>query len=422
MHTARFVAFAALVSTFALLLAGCAGARVDPAPLAEEVARLREEARAMAPDSVSLGYLTVADTLSRGADTSMKEAPTEALSRLQEARGAAATAIAASVAYRRAAEAQSCAKASADARRDWQDALRMLDQTEKVAERSAKGVTRADAFTESGVPLPDPPESPAAVQPTADALRRDGAAWKNAAAELGVPSADLESAWTRALGASTGREVDPSAADHHLRVAGWAVTTLAWRVRAESERARCREALDRVQAYARYRDEALWAMVDLERSMKDSARRQLEEERARMEDRQEQLYNSLKQFEGKFASIRRDARGTIMSLADILFDFDKAVLRREAELNLAKVAVILDQFPEMHIFVEGHTDNVGKEEYNQKLSERRAVAVRDFLESQGVDAARMETQGFGMSQPVAPNDTEEGRQENRRVDLVIREE
>ncbi len=156
--------------------------------------------------------------------------------------------------------------------------------------------------------------------------------------------------------------------------------------------------------------------------MKDTARRQLEDERSRMEDRQSQLYGSLKQFEGKFASIRREARGTIMSLSDILFDFDRATLRRDAELNLAKVAVILDQFPEMHITVEGHTDNVGAEEYNLKLSERRAQAVRDFLVSQGVEAARLDTRGYGMSQPVASNETAEGRQKNRRVDLVIAEE
>jgi outer membrane protein OmpA-like peptidoglycan-associated protein len=155
--------------------------------------------------------------------------------------------------------------------------------------------------------------------------------------------------------------------------------------------------------------------------MKDSARNQLEEERQRLADREQSLYESLRQFEGKFASIRREARGTIMSLSDILFDFGKSNLRREAELNLAKVAVILLQYPEMKIQVEGHTDNVGSEEFNQKLSERRAAAVHDFLVSQGVIADRMTTQGFGLSQPVASNETAEGRQKNRRVDLVIRE-
>ncbi len=422
MHTYQSTLRLAGVVSLVALLAGCAGARVDPAPLAEEVARLREEARAMAADSVSLGYLTVADTLFARAETAEAASPAVAISLFEESRAAAATAVAASVAARRAAEADECAQAVDSARQDWQDALRTLDQTEKAAERTAKGVTRADGDLGDLLVIPQQRIASPEAHPTAEGVRSEAATWKGLAKMVDAPSADQENVWTRALAAAANPKLAPAEADRHLRRAGWAVTELAWRVSAEMWSSRCGWALGRAQTYAHYRDQALWAMADLERSMKDSARRQLDEERARLEDRQEQLYNSLKQFEGKFASIRRDARGTIMSLADILFDFDKAVLRREAELNLAKVAVILDQFPEMHIFVEGHTDNVGKEDYNQKLSERRAVAVRDFLQSQGVDAARMETQGYGMSQPVAPNDTEEGRQKNRRVDLVIREE
>jgi outer membrane protein OmpA-like peptidoglycan-associated protein len=156
--------------------------------------------------------------------------------------------------------------------------------------------------------------------------------------------------------------------------------------------------------------------------MKDTARSDLEEERARQADREQKLYESLKQFEGKFASIRREARGTIMSLSDILFDFGKSELRREAELNVAKLTVILQQFPEMHITVEGHTDNVGSEEYNLKLSEKRAKSVLDFLVKEGVTPERLKLKGYGMSQPVVSNESAEGRQKNRRVDLVIREE
>jgi outer membrane protein OmpA-like peptidoglycan-associated protein len=85
------------------------------------------------------------------------------------------------------------------------------------------------------------------------------------------------------------------------------------------------------------------------------------------------------------------------------------------------VATILNQFPEMHVAVEGHTDNVGKAEYNLDLSERRAAAVRDFLVSQGVVAGRLTSAGFGMTRPLADNGTAEGRQRNRRVDLVIQE-
>ena len=86
-----------------------------------------------------------------------------------------------------------------------------------------------------------------------------------------------------------------------------------------------------------------------------------------------------------------------------------------------RVATILNQFPEMKIRVEGHTDNIGRAEYNLELSQRRAQAVHDFLDAQGVAAARMSVEGFGLTRPVADNDTPEGRQRNRRVDLVIEE-
>ena len=91
-------------------------------------------------------------------------------------------------------------------------------------------------------------------------------------------------------------------------------------------------------------------------------------------------------------------------------------------LGLHKVSVIPQQYPEMHISVEGPTDNVGAEDYNLKLSEKRAKSVYDFLVHEGVPADHLDTKGYGMSQPVAANETAEGRQKNRRVDLVIRGE
>ena len=126
-------------------------------------------------------------------------------------------------------------------------------------------------------------------------------------------------------------------------------------------------------------------------------------------------------MEGKFASIHREARGTIVSLADILFDFNKATLRRNVEFNLVKISTILNQFGEMGILIEGHTDSIGTEEYNLDLSRRRARAVFEFLVSQGVDENRLSSEGYGESRPVADNSTDEGRQKNRRVDLVIQD-
>ena len=170
------------------------------------------------------------------------------------------------------------------------------------------------------------------------------------------------------------------------------------------------------------RDAALRATLELERGLQDALRAQLEQTQAEAETRQQQVYDALRQLEGKFASIRREARGTIVSLADILFDFNKATLKRDVEFGLVRIATILNQFPEMRIRVEGHTDNVGRVEYNLELSQRRAQAVRDFLVEQEVAAARLTVEGFGMSRPIVDNSSAEGRQKNRRVDLVIEDE
>ncbi len=406
-----------------LTLSACAGPKPDLLPRHDEVRRLVSEAERLSDDETTRAWAAAATALR---DEARKheddDKPELAIPVLDEARMAAGAAVASALERQATTEAEACAQDAADAHRSWQDALQMLEQTERVAGRTARGVTRTADQGSSRLDLPEPPASPREAPPEDEAVRAAASAWKDRALALDVPFADLEWEWTRALAAAAVPEIDPGIRDNQLGRAAWAVAALAKRVRTRVAGRRCDELLRLAQTYAGYRDQALWALVDLERGMKDSARRELDEERARMEDRQQKLYESLQQFEGKFASIRREARGTIMSLADILFDFDKAVLRREAELNLAKVAVILQQYPEMHIYVEGHTDNIGTEEYNQKLSEARAKAVYDFLASQGVDAGRMETAGYGFSQPVASNETEEGRQKNRRVDLVIRED
>lgn len=125
------------------------------------------------------------------------------------------------------------------------------------------------------------------------------------------------------------------------------------------------------------------------------------------------------ELSGDNRTVTENARGLIVSLPDILFDFDKATLRPEVESTLNQVAQVLLQYPTIHIQVEGHTDDVGSESYNQTLSEKRAAAVYDFLASTGIDPSQMTHQGFGESRPIVPNDNAEGRQHNRRVDLII---
>jgi OOP family OmpA-OmpF porin len=111
----------------------------------------------------------------------------------------------------------------------------------------------------------------------------------------------------------------------------------------------------------------------------------------------------------------------VISLEGVHFDFDKATLRPEAMVILNNAAGLLSTHERVVVEVAGHTDSVGSEEYNQGLSERRANAVRDYLVSKGITASRLTARGYGEVRPVASNDTDAGRQENRRVELVVLE-
>lgn len=116
---------------------------------------------------------------------------------------------------------------------------------------------------------------------------------------------------------------------------------------------------------------------------------------------------------------RDSARGLIVNMSDVLFDSGKFTLRSGAREKLAKLSGIVLAHPSLQLTVEGHTDNVGTDEYNRQLSENRANSVRDYLIQQGIIASSVRARGFGESQPVASNDSAAGRQENRRVELVV---
>jgi len=113
------------------------------------------------------------------------------------------------------------------------------------------------------------------------------------------------------------------------------------------------------------------------------------------------------------------ARGLIVNMADVLFDTGSATLRSAAREKLAKISGIVLAHPGLTLQIEGHTDSVGSDQLNQQLSERRADSVRDFLMAQGVAGSSVTAKGFGKTRPVTSNDTAEGRQKNRRVELVV---
>ncbi len=121
----------------------------------------------------------------------------------------------------------------------------------------------------------------------------------------------------------------------------------------------------------------------------------------------------------KILQTRDTARGLIVSMSDVLFDTGKYSLKPGAREKLAKVAGILLAYPGLNIEVGGYTDNVGGDQMNQTLSENRASSVRDYLVQQGVASDSVTAKGFGNSLAVATNDNAAGRQQNRRVELLV---
>ena len=197
--------------------------------------------------------------------------------------------------------------------------------------------------------------------------------------------------------------------------------------RAREEAAAYRDATARAeQDAALARDRAAQAQTEAERAKANEELARAQAERARLEadqakrdkeEMQQRLFVSLSEI----LETRREARGLIVSLSDVLFDFNKATLKPGAREKLAKLAGILLAYPgNYRIEIEGHTDAVGTDEYNLKLSQDRAESVRYFVVQSGIAENRiLGTRGFGEVRPVATNDTPEGRQMNRRVEIVI---
>jgi outer membrane protein OmpA-like peptidoglycan-associated protein len=152
------------------------------------------------------------------------------------------------------------------------------------------------------------------------------------------------------------------------------------------------------------------SQADLERAANEKA--QAEAEKTQLRAALLLQFNAILQT-------RDTARGLIVNMSDVLFDTAKYSLRPLAREKLAKVAGIISGHPGLRLDVEGFTDSVGGDDYNQKLSEQRGESVRDYLTAQGVLSASVTSQGFGKNQPVASNDTAAGRQQNRRVELVV---
>jgi outer membrane protein OmpA-like peptidoglycan-associated protein len=176
-----------------------------------------------------------------------------------------------------------------------------------------------------------------------------------------------------------------------------------------------RAAADAAKAAAVAQQQAAQADADRARQaamLSDQQRQQAETEKTQLRERLRQQLNTI-------LETRETQRGLIVNINDVLFDFNQYTLKPGAREKLAKVSGIILAYPGLKIQLEGHTDSVGTDDYNMKLSQQRADSVRTYLASQGVPPDTMTSTGLGKADPVATNDNAAGRQQNRRVDMVV---
>jgi outer membrane protein OmpA-like peptidoglycan-associated protein len=185
------------------------------------------------------------------------------------------------------------------------------------------------------------------------------------------------------------------------------------RRRAEAERAQADAQAAQAAALAQQQQaQAAAAAAQQAASLADQQRQEAIQQKEAMRSRLLAQLNQVLQT-------RDTARGLIVSMPDVLFAFNKYELKPEARERLAKISGIVLAYPDLKLQIEGYTDSIGSDEYNQTLSDKRAEAVRDYLVSQGVSMNNVSAQGMGKSDPVADNSTAAGRQLNRRVEMIV---
>jgi outer membrane protein OmpA-like peptidoglycan-associated protein len=173
------------------------------------------------------------------------------------------------------------------------------------------------------------------------------------------------------------------------------------------------------QAMARAQADAAAAQARAQAAEAQAQAAQAQQSAQQASQQTEQIREKLKDQLNQVLQTRETARGLIVNMSDVLFDTGQYTLKPDAREKLAKVSGILLAYPNLQLQVEGYTDNVGSDGFNEKLSEQRADAVRDYLTSQGVQQTNISAAGYGKGDPVADNSTAQGRSENRRVQMVV---
>jgi outer membrane protein OmpA-like peptidoglycan-associated protein len=222
------------------------------------------------------------------------------------------------------------------------------------------------------------------------------------------------------------------AAEREARAKAEAETEANRRVQAEAERMRAEKAEAEAEAAraeaerAKQEAEAARAaaleqqeQAEAEAEKARLAAEQAEQMREKAEAEKAEMRARLLRQLNAILETRDTSRGLVVNMSDVLFESAKYGLRPAARERLAKIAGVLLAYPDLHLEVEGHTDSIGSDAYNQELSEKRAAAVQQYLVQQGIPESSIVARGFGKLQPVADNSTSAGRQQNRRVELVV---
>jgi outer membrane protein OmpA-like peptidoglycan-associated protein len=284
-----------------------------------------------------------------------------------------------------------------------QEEERLAQERQAAADREAAARAQADAEAQrraqaEQAKMQAEQAQAAAQQATAQA--------QQATAQAVRDRADAEAAKAAALA-----DADRIRRESELAKAAAQAETQRLMAQAAQERA----SLEAARAAAEAQQRAAQSEADRARLAADEAnrlRQQSEQEKAALKEQLRQQLNMV-------LETRSTARGLIVQMNDVLFDTAKYTLRPAAREKLAKIAGILLAHPSLKLEVEGHTDSVGGDDYNQRLSEQRAATVRDYLVQNGISMNNVSAIGFGKTRPIASNDSSAGRQQNRRVELVV---
>lgn len=172
------------------------------------------------------------------------------------------------------------------------------------------------------------------------------------------------------------------------------------------------------ESIARAKESSALAEASIERARLAEERAQTAEAYAQqMANRAQKLENDLQNI-----STEQTERGLVLTLGNILFEVDKSTIKSGSERTLKRVADFLNEYPNRKVLIEGFTDNTGADSYNQDLSERRSASVKSTLVDNGVDSSRIRARGYGEDHAVASNDSQAGRLQNRRVEIIIADE